>query len=331
MKHTVLVLLIAFCQVLISCGIGTKNPIFPIEETLTQELMPLQGITNPLIVEIKYPYLVFMNVKMQDSLFQIYDLRTKEQTYAWGRIGDGPEEFKLPWLMHTPFPELVITDRHTFHFYRINEEGEATRICSREPQYPNYVTEAAFLNDSTFVVDAMYTGPSLHLCNMRDEAPLKSWKYRDPNRLDYYADPNMGHLYANENRIILAYEYKKEIDFMDTEFNLIKKVKFDFPTSDESLLGKGDCNSAYTYGYIGNRYFYSIVFETSWKKYRQDATYNTYLEVFDLDGNPVARYFLDGKSPVYFAVDETTFTLYGTIDNGVPEDNLLVYRLKGLQ
>ena len=40
MKHTILVLLIAFCQVLISCGIGTKNPIFPIEETLTQELMP---------------------------------------------------------------------------------------------------------------------------------------------------------------------------------------------------------------------------------------------------------------------------------------------------
>ena len=192
MKHTILVLLIAFCQVLISCGIGTKNPIFPIEETLTQELMPLQGITNPVIVEIKYPYLVFMNVKMQDSLFQIYDLRTKELTYAWGRIGDGPEEFKLPWLMHTPFPELVITDQHTFHFYRINEEGEATRTRSREPQYPNYVTEAAFLNDSTFVVDAMYTGPCLHLCNMRDEAPLKSWKYRDPNRLDYITDPNMG-------------------------------------------------------------------------------------------------------------------------------------------
>lgn len=331
MKHTILIFLIAFCWSLMSCGKGRKNPTFPIEETLVQELMPLQGITNPLIVEIKYPYLVFMNVKMQDSLFQIYDLRTKEQTYAWGRIGDGPEEFKLPWLMHTPFPELVITDQHTFHFYRINEEGEATRTRSREPQYPNYVTEAAFLNDSTFVVDAMYTGPSLHLCNMKDEAPLKSWKYRDPNRLDYYADPNMGHLYANENRIILAYEYKKEIDFMDTEFNLIKKVKFDFSTSDESLLGKGDCNSAYTYGYIGNRYFYSIVFETSWKKYRQNTTHNTYLEVFDLDGNPVARYFLDGKSPVYFAVDETTFTLYGTIDDGMPEDNLLVYRLKGLQ
>ena len=331
MKHTILIFLIAFCWSLMSCEKGHKNPTFPIEKTLAQELMPLQGITNPVIVEIKYPYLVFMNVKMQDSLFQIYDLRTKEQTYAWGRIGDGPEEFKLPWLMHTPFPELVITDRHTFHFYRINEKEEATRTRSREPQYPNYVTEAAFLNDSTFVVDAMYTGPSLHLCNMRDEAPLKSWKYRDPNRLDYITDPNMGHLCANENRIILAYEYRKEIDFMDTEFNLIKKVKFDFPTSDESLLGKGDENSAYTYGYLGERYFYVNYFGTSWKQCRKNGTYGTYIEVYSLDGDPVARYFLEGKMPVYFAVDETTFTLYGTPLDNLPEDNLLVYRLKGLQ
>ena len=62
--------------------------------------------------------------------------------------------------------------------------------------------------------------------------------------MDLVRDPNYGRVYANGNRIILAYEYKKEIDFMDTEFNLIKKVKFDFQTSDESLLGKGDENSA---------------------------------------------------------------------------------------
>lgn len=330
MKRVISFFPILFCLVLASCGGGSKAPIFPIEETLTQELMPLQGITNPLIVEVKSPYLVFINMNMRDSLFQIYDLRTQEMTYAWGSIGDGPGEFNLPWLMRTPFSELVITDKQTFHFYEINEKGEAVLKCSKKPQYPNSVTEAAFLNDSTFVVDAQYTGPNLYLYNMRDEAPLKSWKYRDPNRLDYNTDPNMGHLYANENRIILAYEYKKEIDFMDTEFNLIKKVKFDFPVSDESLLGSGDCNSAYTYGYMGKRYFYSIVFETSWNNYRQNKTHNTYLEVFDLDGKPIARYFLDGKSPVYFAVDETTFTLYGTIDDGIPEDNLLVYKLKGL-
>ena len=149
--------------------------------------------------------------------------------------------------------------------------------------------------------------------------------------MDLVRDPNYGRVYANGNRIILAYEYKKEIDFMDTEFNLIKKVKFDFQTSDESLLGKGDENSAYTYGYLGERYFYVNYFGTSWKQCRKNDTYGTYIEVYSLDGNPVARYFLEGKMPVYFAVDETTFTLYGTPLDNLPEDNLLVYRLKGLQ
>jgi hypothetical protein len=60
------------------------------------------------------------------------------------------------------------------------------------------------------------------------------------------------------------------------------------------------------------------------------STYRTFLEVFDLDGNPVIRYHLDGRRPVYFAVDEETFTLYGTGDDGDPEDYLLVYKLKGL-
>lgn len=330
MKHITLIFSIIFCLVLASCGGGSKKPTFPIEETLTQELMPLQGITSPLIVEVKSPYLVFMNTKMQDSLFQIYDLRTQELTHAWGKIGDGPGEFTLPWLMRTPFSELAIMDKQTFHFYEITEKGEAVLKCSKKPQYPNSVAEAAFLNDSTFVVDAQYTGPNLYLYNMRDEAPLKSWKYRDPNRLDYMTDPNMGHLYANENRIILAYEYKKEIDFMDTEFNLIKKVKFDFPVSNENLLGRGDENVAYTYGYLGKRYFYVNYFGTSWEKCEKNDTRGTYIEVFSLDGTPVARYFLEGKRPVYFGVDETTFTLYGTPIDNLPEDNLLVYRLKGL-
>ena len=56
-----------------------------------------------------------------------------------------------------------------------------------------------------------------------------------------------------------------------------------------------------------------------------------FLEVFDLDGNPVIRYRLEGLSPVHFVVDEETFTLYGEREDAAPEDHLLVYRLKGLK
>jgi hypothetical protein len=73
-----------------------------------------------------------------------------------------------------------------------------------------------------------------------------------------------------------------------------------------------------------------LFFGTSWNEHRANSTCGTFLEVFDLEGNPIVRYHLTGRGPVHFAVDETTFTLYGAGDDGDPEDNLLVYKLKGL-
>ena len=40
---------------------------------------------------------------------------------------------------------------------------------------------------------------------------------------------------------------------------------------------------------------------------------------------------MQGMRPCYFAVDEETFTLYGTGWNGEPEDHLLMYKLEGLK
>lgn len=68
----------------------------------------------------------------------------------------------------------------------------------------------------------------------------------------------------------------------------------------------------------------------SWNAYREQETCGTILEVFDMDGNPIIRYKLQGRRPMYFAVDEESFTLYGPGEDGDPEDNLLVYKLKGL-
>lgn len=167
---------------------------------------------------------------------------------------------------------------------------------------------------------------------MQDESPEKSWKYRDPDMIDYYADPNMGNVYANESRIVFCYGYKKQIDFMDTEFNLIKRVKFEYtdPVISTSTAMPGEDKRSYVNSYIGKHYLYALFFGMTWNEYESNSTCGTFLEVFDLDGNPVIRYQLKGRRPVYFAVDEETFSLYGVGDKGDPEDNLLVYKLKGL-
>ena len=117
---------------------------------------------------------------------------------------------------------------------------------------------------------------------------------------------------------------------MDIDLNLIKKVKFKYAHPD-IILDSPDQKVSYISGYFGKRYLYVSFFGMSWREFRSsDSDSGGFLEVFDLDGNPVVRYRLNGLCPIHFAVDEETFTLYGAPDDGYPEDNLLVYQLKGL-
>ena len=86
---------------------------------------------------------------------------------------------------------------------------------------------------------------------------------------------------------------------MDTAFNLVKRVKFEYddPT-DITGDNYDDVKISYTRGYLGKRYFYAMFLGRSWKKHRENFTKGTFLEVFDLDGNPIIRYYLEGKCRV---------------------------------
>jgi hypothetical protein len=264
-------------------------------------------------------------------LYHIYDLTTYELKSTFGSRGEGPNDFVVPWLLHTNLSDFFITDNNYLHRFEITGEGQAVLKGVEEAAYISGLNEAAFINDSLYVQDGRYLSPSLHLLTLKDEMPRKSWTYRNPDIMDYYVDPDMGNVYANESRIVLCYGYKKQIDFMDTGLNMIKRVKFNYtPPSDISSQKDGDVKASYGYNYLGKRYLYALFFGTSWNEYRAQLTHGTYLEVYDLDGNPVIKYYLDGRSPAHFAVDEKTFTLYGPGDDGDPEDNLLVYKLKGL-
>lgn len=186
------------------------------------------------------------------------------------------------------------------------------RICDK--------LEKGFGSDIVFNYDSLYVSDAM--CAISGIAP---------HMVDYYADPDMKRVYVNDSRIVFCYGYKKQIDFMDFKYNLINKVKFKFanPAHIDSK-NQGDLNLSYLCSYLGKHYFYTLFWGVSSNEYKPGSSRVTYLEVYDLDGNPVVRYRLKGKFPVYFAVDEETFTLYGPETYDDPEDHLLVYELKGL-
>ena len=317
------------CGLIVACS--SADTIFPREEIIAQELMPLQGVTFPVRIEVKHPFLILQNIKRADSLYHIYDLTNYELKSSFGIIGQGPGEFVHPWLFHSQLSDILIGDKNTVYRVGINKEGLAVFKDTKQLSYNNNVYGAAFINDSLYVVDAMYTAPDLYLLALQDKLPRKSWTYRNPDIMDYYVDPDMGNVYANENRIAFCYGYKKQIDFMDTGFNLIKRVKFNYANpANTNSENQGDVKMSYVYGYLGKNYLYALFLGTSWDEHREKSFHGAFLEVFDLNGNPVAKYYLEGISPAYFAVDENTSTLYGKGVDGDPEDYLLVYKLKGL-
>jgi len=327
-QHFIIVLC---CILFATC---TRHPEFTRTETITQELMPLQGITYPFGLDVKHPFLIVENLKRIDSIFHIYDLNNYELKSTFGTIGQAPCEFVSPALVSTHFSDFFIEggDDKAYQF-GINQEGIPIFKKIRQSNYVESVTNAAFINDSLYVLDAMFISPGfIHLLSFEDKLPKKSWKYGDPSLLDRFIDPNLGKVYANDSRVVFAYNFKKQIDFMDIDFNPINRVKFKY-TYPSSITRQNlrETKQSYTSGYLGKHYFYALFRGAIWDDYKETSFCKSVLEVFDLDGNPIIKYHLDGIAPTAFVVDEKTFTLYGRRDDNEPEDYLLVYRLKGLQ
>lgn len=113
--------------------------------------------------------------------------------------------------------------------FDIDRNGQPVFKESQKLVYDNALYDAAFINDSLYIADPKYMLiPSLYLLARGDSLPRKIWTYRNPNILDYSLDPDKGEVYASENHIVFCYSYKKQIDFMDTAFNLVKRVKFEY-------------------------------------------------------------------------------------------------------
>ena len=324
--------LLLCCSFLVACS--SADTTFPREEIITQELMPLQGITYPIRIEVKHPFLILQNLKMTDSLFHIYNLTNYELKNTFGTIGQGPGEFTgLLELLHTQLSDIFISNISTnmVYMFGVDEEGQPIPKGAKQANYSGYsIVNAAFINDSLYVLNDQIA-PDLNLLSLHDELPRKTRQYRSYNITDDMEDPDMGYVYANESRVVLCYGYKKQVDFMDIDLNLIKRVNFKYqhPALIKSE-NQDDVKLSYVTGYLGKHYFYVLFLGVSWKEHRDMSGRGTFLEVFDLDGNPVAGYQLEGIGPVNFAVDEETFTLYGAGEDGQPEDYLLVYKLKGL-
>lgn len=319
------------CLVLAACT--EHNPDFPFEETVKQELMPLQGITNGFSMDVKHPFLIYENWERQDSLYHIYDLNTHELKSVFGIQGRGPGEFVYAALFDSQRPDVFIVDvqnKCTVYRYGIDADGQLHLKDTRVPNYIKAFEASAIINDSIYVRDD-WPVYNLELLSLGDDLPRKTWEYAKPLKtiIPGSEDPEWGRLAANEERIFRTYGTRKQIDFLNTDLEPIKRMKFKDKIRYNGY-NRDRIPTGYRSCYAGKKYFYALYIEIPLSEYSYLDTDRSTMEVFDMDGNPVAKYHLEGMLPLTFVVDEETFTVYGFTYPAVPEDKLLVYRLKGL-
>ena len=310
----------------------TSSTVFLKKQTLSQELMPLKGITYPCYIEIKHPYLIIENCNRNDSIFHIYNTNNHVLQSVFGVYGRGPGEFLSPYLFNTQMSNLFIENGEDIvYVFAIDSVGNPVFKDSKLPNYIEGVLGAALINDSLYVRDGMFTAAELQLLTFGNELPRKSWQYRNPNINNCFIDPDYGHIYANSSLIVLCYNLKKQIDFMDINLRLIKRVKFKYSFSENITEdNQFDIKVSYSAGYLGKRYLYVLFRDASWNEYKELSHRKSSLEVFDLEGNPICIYEFNGVIPHRFVVDEENFTLYGIRDDGEPENYVIVYKLTGL-
>ena len=337
MKRLIYFILTVCCGLAVmSCKHNENSitePEFHRNETLTHELMSLQRITNPMRLEISHPFLIIQNRGRNDSLFHIYDLRNGELTSVFGRRGQGPDDFLTPWLQNTQTPGFLISERSRVHHFVINEEGTPHLNTKTNIQFMGGVLNSSFINDTLFVTDAWEINSDLLLLSVHDELPQKTYPFRTPSGMrDPNLDTNSAFISANEKRVVLFYNWQKRIDILDTDLDLVKSIQFDFPRSrritPQNML---DVRGAFILGYVGEKYIYALFRGISLNEFMADPhKHNNTLYVFDLDGNPVVSFELDGIGIGHFVVNEETFTLYGIPSGQIIEDHLVVFQLTGL-
>ena len=340
---------------LISCNINhvdSKDFLYKVE-LIPEHRFPLDNLFNPIRMCIHQDYLILYQSNPQshrsDFFFSAYSLTDEIYKGSFGGKGRGPGEWLFPTIipstLHSPY--LYLTDDGSssqttalIHKMVLDSAIQLRSIGSFEIDKGGHYSMHNILisNDSLLVYDEFASAPILKVQHLDQDIPVKSWIY-GANKGDYLSsdyiyqiqfDENRGVHAANDSCIAFLYTYKEQIDFLDWDLKLKKRLNYQ---KNKPIILSGDDRMDnvwyYNSAFMGQNFLYTFYYGVPYKEYlgKNDMV----LEVFDLKGTPVCSYSFSPPKPAIFTVDERTFTLYGYRNDDGIEDSISVYRLPELR
>ena len=309
------------------------------------ELAGKQFFIDTIIFKVRETQMIVKNEILgvqnyaQNQFFMRYSIPEVNFLSMEGNQGNGPDEFLFPNLIPTPDPTLLayIMEGTNEKLYKWDKSGNIVPY-----EYSLFNSKIDFSSDKQLIniapddflyVAASRTGKSIfriqvindsiqtrEVLNLALNPKRKSWT----NYVgDFVANPKL-------NRMAYAYKYFKIIKFMDMEAKTIKTINFEREEFDEStnyVINGMDQNVTHYWGACaGEKYVYFLYSgrkPVEVMRENNKKTHYIYIEQYDWNGNPVAKYKLDRWG--YFTVDEKNKAIYLASTND--DDPFFVFKM----
>lgn len=307
-------------------SIKTNEKSFANKQNLSAQIVYLSTLTNPLDLNYNGRFLAMANYQL-DTCFYFLFSNNFSESYSYGLKGEGPNDFISPSMARTNTNYFYLqgyNNPNSLKQVELSYEGGVRIIKDYNMdlgvKIPNHLH---VINDSLLVYNDFVTDRlALVIYNLKSQKLMNELEFFKTDIENSFFQENRGIMAANSKCIAYGYALQNKIDFYDYNFNKIKSMGLDGDANKETK----DFMKVKNY-YInlvaGEKYIYALYASGVTSEQINDKT-SYFLEVYDIQGNPVILYSLDKKITL-MAVDEEQQIIYG-YDSGTP-DILLKYQL----
>lgn len=262
---------------------------FPIEKDLKYSTFDVHGLFDPFSLVLSNKYLFLLGIK-SDPIFQQYELQNLTYLKSFGNRGRGPGEFPMtPIIYVSRNPEKLYichSAQKAFSSYKIIENGdlllENEFITTQGVLYNQF----HIIKDS-FLVYNLVPKIGIEVINLltdENSTQIEFTKNRHYTGEDFL-HPDFGTLTVNNQYIVYAYKYRKQIDIYDIK-NLKLKTRLLAKGHSETITTTEHSKFYYCDVYTTENFIYVYFIDT----YSNDVKNKYYIEVFDFNGTPLKRY-----------------------------------------
>ena len=278
-------------------------PDFGEEEELTGDTLACREIIALDFLLLKGKSL-FVASTRSDTVLWKYALPDMTLQCRWGIRGQGKDEFSLFPMFCRNFTDTLFVWGYTPVTIKGFIADEGRMKSAREFKLRQYESfnQMHILHDSLLIYSTIPSEFAIKKINLNTGNQSGQIDIEQDDHQETFFYTNKGIMSANEDYIVYAYCYKKQIDiYRVSDMKLCRRL-VDRDVRPEIRIGNlQDTKFRYVNVLAGRKYIYALYKETN-EEY--------WMEVIDYKGEKMRKYRFD-IPPLLFDVDEESGVLYG--------------------